>query len=209
MPRDREGLAALVASMSLKDPRIARAFTTVDRADHVPEALRAEAYDDRPVPLPRGQTTSQPTLIALMIDAAAPRPTDKILEVGTGFGFQTALLARLVAEVVSMDRDPGLVETARSILERNQVTNVSVYVGDGWKGHPEEAPYDAIIVSAAAAELPAALAEQLAEGGRLVVPISRSGGEDVRLFVRRDGRLVDEGSVSAARFVPLVRGDGG
>ncbi|MFP5325991.1 MAG: protein-L-isoaspartate O-methyltransferase family protein, partial [Acidimicrobiia bacterium] len=168
MPENRQDLARLIASMNLSDPRIAEAFLAVDRAGFVPPSLLEDDYLDRPVPIPESQTTSQPSLIALMIDAAAPGPEDRVLEVGTGYGFQTALLARLAAEVVSVERHASLAQTARANLERNGVTNASVYVGDGWKGYEDKAPYDAIVVSAAASEVPEALTRQLAEGGRLV-----------------------------------------
>lgn len=208
MPEDKEGLARLVASMRLEDPRIAEAFRAVDRAGYVPAAVVEDAYLDRPLPLPEAQTTSQPTLIALMIDAAAPGPLDTVLEIGTGFGFQTALLAYLSKEVVSVERHASLAADARRNLERNGVKNVSVYVGDGWQGFEPEAPYDAIVVSAAASELPTALVGQLAEGGRLVVPVTGIRGDDVGLYVKRGEDVVQERLVSPARFVPLVRDEG-
>ena len=176
------------------------------REEFVPEELRREAYDDRPIPIPEGQTTSQPTLIAHMIDAAAPEPTDKVLEIGSGYGFQTALLALLADRVISVERWPLLVEAARRNLERNGIEGASVYEGDGWKGWPEEAPYDVIVVSAAAEELPAALVEQLAEGGRLVIPVKRGGSDDVVLYRKEKGKLETVRLVTPARFVPLVRG---
>lgn len=208
MPEDKQGLARLIASMGLRDPRIAEAFEAVDRAGFVPVGLLGDAYLDRPIPIPESQTTSQPSLIALMIDAAAPGPSDRVLEVGTGYGFQTALLARLAGEVVSVERHASLAATARGNLERNGATNVSVYVGDGWKGYQQRAPYDAIVVSAAASEVPEALIRQLAEGGRLVIPVSGPRGDDVHLYVKTKGVVEDRRTVSPARFVPLVKGDG-
>ena len=207
MPASQEGLARAIERTGLTDPRIVAALRHVDREDFVPESLRRDAYSDRPIPIPEGQTTSQPSLIAHMIDAASPGPTDRVLEVGSGYGFQTALLAELAERVVSVDRWPALVEAARKNLERNGVTNVGVYLGDGWKGWPDEAPYDAIVVSAVADEVPEALGEQLAEGGRLVIPVKRSRSDDVLLYTKEMGKLRLVRVVTPARFVPLVRED--
>src|SRR5919106_4630460 len=132
MPRTQEGLARLIERHGLADGRIAEAFRTVDRADFVPEGMEVEAYIDRPVGIPEAQTTSQPSLIARMIDVAEPHPAAKALEVGTGYGFQTALLATLVKLVISIERWPTLADAARKNLESAGVTNVSVRVGDGW-----------------------------------------------------------------------------
>ena len=202
MPRSQEGLARLVARKGASR-RVVDAFRSVDRADFVPEGWRDDAYIDRPIPLPGKQTTSQPSLIAAMVDAADIHPGDKVLEVGGGFGFQTALLAQLAGRVVSVDRDPALVAVARANLAARG--SVEVLERDGWLGVPEEAPFDAIVVSAAAAELPSALVEQLAEGGRLVIPLAEGGSDNVWLL-RKEG----EGArrvrlISPARFVPLVR----
>ena len=205
MPATQEALARLIDGERLTDPRIADAFRAVDRADFVPTGSAAEAYGDRPVGLPEHQTTSQPSLIARMIDAAAPGPDDVVLEVGTGYGFQTALLARLSSLVVSIERHRSLAAAAVANLARHGVDNVEVVVGDGWKGYPPRAPFDAIVVSAAASELPAALGEQLAEDGRLVIPLARAGSDDVVLLRKRGGRVVEERLITPARFVPLVQ----
>jgi protein-L-isoaspartate(D-aspartate) O-methyltransferase len=205
MPSSQEGLARLVERSGLRDPRIAEAFRAVDRADFVPTELAFEAYADSPIPIPQQQTTSQPSLIAQMIDQAAPTVEDRVLEVGTGYGFQTALLCRLAREVVSIDIHEELVEAARANLVRNGCTNVSVMVGDGWKGVPELAPFQAIVVSAAAESLPQALVDQLDEGGRLVIPIERGGSDEVTLYVKRNGVTEPVRLVTPARFVPLVR----
>jgi protein-L-isoaspartate(D-aspartate) O-methyltransferase len=205
MPRSQEGLARLIEREGLRSSEVAQAFRAVDRADFVPEGHRFAAYRDRPVGLPEEQTTSQPSLIARMLDATRPGPRDIALEVGTGYGFQTALLARLVPRVVSIERRPSLASTARANLERAGITNVEVVVGDGWAGYPDAAPYDIIVVSAAAATVPDALVEQLKDGGRMVIPIREARGDNVYLFVNRDGRLVLKRLVTPARFVPLVR----
>lgn len=188
------------------DERIVDAFGLVLREDFVPDDNRADAYADRPVPLPEGQTTSQPSLIARMIEAARPTPHDRALEVGTGFGFQTALLTKLTAEVFSIERSEVLAEGARKNLARAGIDDVRVFVGDGWQGLPEYAPFDLIVVSAAASEVPPALEEQLAEGGRLVIPVRSSTSDDVLLFEKRDGVVRKVALVTPARFVPLVPG---
>ena len=205
MPRTQEGLAELVHREGVAD-RIAHAFETVDRADFVPEAERENAYQDRPIGLPRSQTTSQPSLIARMVDAVDPEPEDKVLEVGTGYGFQTALLASLVAQVVSIERHAELAGAARANLERTGFANVQVVVGDGWKGVPDKAPFDGIVVSASAESFPEELGAQLAEGGRIVIPLARALGDDVLCFIKRAGGIRQERLVTPARFVPLVKG---
>jgi len=197
-----------IVSQEVRDERVIAAFRRVAREDFVPRGSEAEAYRDRPVPLPRRQTTSQPSLIARMVEAAIAGPTERVLEIGTGYGFQTALLAYVASAVISVERHAELAEAARDNLRAAGVTNADVVVGDGWDGWPERAPYDAIVVSAAAEEVPAALAEQLADNGRLVVPLARGRSDDVVVFVKRDGRVVQERLITPARFVPLVRGRG-
>lgn len=206
MPRTQEGLARLIEREGIVDPRIVAAFRSVAREDFVPAGSEAVAYGDRPVGIPENQTTSQPSLIARMLDAVAPMSTDRALEIGTGLGFQTALLAQLVAEVVSVERWPTLAEQARAALRRAGVENVTVVVGDGWLGAPGHAPFDVIVVSAAAASLPPALPEQLAVGGRMVIPLKGPHGDDVVLFRKDAGGLVRVRLVTPARFVPLVSG---
>lgn len=203
MPRDNDGLARLVRR-ELGEGRIPRAFAEVDRAGFVPPGA-PEVYRDRPVPIPEGQTTSQPTLIARMIEAVDPRPDGRVLEVGTGLGYQTALLAKLCREVVSLERWESLARLARANLAAAGTQNADVIVGDGWKGCPERAPFDGIVVAAAASEVPQPFAEQLSEGGRLVIPVKRRGSDEVTLYVKRGDELVETRLVTPARFVPLVK----
>ena len=200
----KERLLEIVSS-EVSDKRVVDAFRRIAREDFVPKGSEAEAYLDRPVLLPHQQTTSQPSLIARMVEAAAPGPDDRVLEVGTGFGFQTALLALLAKEVVSIDRYSKLVEGARANLERARIGNVEVHVGDGWDGWPEKAPFDAIVVSAAAESVPAALVEQLADGGRLVIPVKRGRSDDVVVITKKGGETTER-LITPARFVPLVKG---
>ncbi|CAN5712849.1 hypothetical protein BH18ACT15_BH18ACT15_09630 [soil metagenome] len=200
MPTSQAGLVRLIQRQHLADERIVDAFRAVDRAAFVPRDSRDSAYLDRPVAIPGGQTTSQPSLIARMIDAARVGPADRVLEVGAGYGFQTALLATLAEEVVSVELDRSLAErTARNVAEAG-LEGVTVVTGDGYAGVPEHAPYDAVIFSATAPEVPDALAAQLAEGGRLVIPL----GDEVTLFERGGGDLRRVEMITPARFVPLV-----
>ena len=205
MPMTQEGLARLVQRDGVSAP-VVEAFRAIDRAAFVPHDARREAYRDRPVGLPAGQTTSQPSLIARMIDALDLRADHKVLEVGTGFGFQTALLARLAGEVYSVERHKVLAEAARRNLAAAGVV-ATVVVADGWKGLPEFAPYDAIVVSAAAPEVPVDLVSQLREKGRMVIPVERPAGAEVVLYERRGDDLRAVRVLTPARFVPLVPGE--
>ena len=203
MPRDNEGLARLVRR-EIGEGRVARALGEVDRGGFVPPGS-PDVYRDRPVAIPERQTTSQPSLIARMIQAIDPRPEDRVLEVGTGLGYQTALLAKLCREVVSLERWETLAQLARANLAVAGTQNAVVIVGDGWKGCPERAPFDGIVVSAAATDVPEPFEAQLAEGGRLVIPVKRRGSDEVTLYVKRNGRLGEVRLVTPARFVPLVK----
>jgi protein-L-isoaspartate(D-aspartate) O-methyltransferase len=204
MPKSQEGLARLIAR-NRPATWVVEAFRTIDRAAFTPEATGAAAYADRPVALPEGQTTSQPSLIAKMIDELAPAPGSRILEVGTGYGFQTALLAQRAELVVSIERHASLAARARANLDRVGVTNCIVVVGDGWHGEPEHAPYDGVVVSATAPEIPAALVAQLAEGGGMVIPVRDGYDERVVLLEKRGDGVQKIRTVVPARFVPLVR----
>jgi protein-L-isoaspartate(D-aspartate) O-methyltransferase len=161
------------------------------------------AYADKPVPISHGQVTSQPSLIAAMVAALALAGTEKVLEVGTGYGYQTALLARLAAHVIGIEMWPDMVARARASLAALGIGNATVIEGDGSQGVPGHAPFDAIIVSAAFPAVPPPLADQLASGGRLVQPIGPGGGEDVVMY-RKTGESLSHGRVlTRARFVRL------
>jgi protein-L-isoaspartate(D-aspartate) O-methyltransferase len=205
MPKSQEGLARLVERDGAS-PEVVAAFRTVAREDFVPPHSVGEAYYDRPVGLPARQTTSQPSLIARMIDALSLGPDDRVLEVGTGYGFQTALLTHLAKEVFSVERHEELAVAARDNLARVGIESAQVVVGDGWLGLPDAAPFDGIVVSAAASEVPGHLAEQLAEEGRMVIPVEGLLGDEVILFTKKDGRLERVRLITPARFVPLVPG---
>ena len=199
-------MVRLLRRDGVADERVIDAFRRVARADFVPTDARSHAYADRPIGILEGQTTSQPSLIARMVEAARIAPGDRVLEVGTGFGFQTALLAQIAAEVVSVDRFASLVEVAGANLSKAGIRNVRLIVGDGWEGVPEHAPYGAIVVSAAATEVPPALKEQLSHGGRLVIPVKATSNDEVLIFEKDSDGLKRIGLLTPARFVPLVPG---
>jgi protein-L-isoaspartate(D-aspartate) O-methyltransferase len=187
----------------VQDPRLLEAIGAVPRADFVPPDLAALAYRDSPLPIPNGQVTTQPSLVAQMVAALALARSDRVLEIGTGFGWQTALLARLAGEVWSVERWDDLAATACANLDCHGVENAIVVAGDGSGGLPEQAPYDAILVAAAFPQVPAPLAEQLAEGGRLVQPIGLGGADEVVLFERQGGGLERRRLITGAHFVRL------
>ncbi|WP_188189846.1 protein-L-isoaspartate(D-aspartate) O-methyltransferase [Nonomuraea sp. SYSU D8015] len=190
--------------MGVTDPRLLAAIAATPRDRFVPPRSVARAERDEPIPIGHGQPTSQPSLVAQMIEALLLTETDVVLEVGTGYGYQTALLAHLADRVYSVERYADLAEHARANLAAMGVANVEVVVGDGTAGLPEHAPFDAVIVSAAAATVPAPLAEQLAEGGRLVIPIASVVADVVTLYAKRRGRLERRRALTPAQFVPLV-----
>jgi protein-L-isoaspartate(D-aspartate) O-methyltransferase len=186
------------------DERLLAAIADLPRTGFVPAELVARAHIDIPVPIPHDQVTTQPSLVAQMVDALALTRSATVLEIGTGFGWQTALLARLAEEVWSVEWFADLADSARVNLAAHGVTNAHVVAGDGTLGVPDHSPYDAIIVAAAFPEVPPPLVEQLVEGGRLVQPIGRGGNEDVVLFVKREGAPIRTRVLTGARFVRLV-----
>ena len=205
---DREDLTHEIVAAGVRDPRLLEAVREIPRADFVPPELVEEAYLDRPLPIPHDQVTTQPSLSAKMIEALELAGSERVLEVGTGYGFQTALLAHLSTFVWSIERWPDVAETARKNLARHGASNVGVVAGDGTKGLPEHAPYDAILVSAAFPSVPPPLAEQLATGGRLVQPIGSGGQEEVVLFEKRPEGLARRRTVTGAHFVRLYGAHG-
>jgi protein-L-isoaspartate(D-aspartate) O-methyltransferase len=192
----------------VRDARLLEAIGTVPRAGFVPFDHAERAYHDSPLSIPHGQVTTQPSLVAQMVEALRLTSADRVLEIGTGFGWQTALLARLAGEVWSIERWDDLARTASTNLERHAVENATVVVGDGSGGLPEHAPYDAILVAAAFPQVPAPLADQLAEGGRLVQPIGPGGADEVVLFEKRRGALERSRLVTGAHFVRLYGAHG-
>jgi protein-L-isoaspartate(D-aspartate) O-methyltransferase len=204
---ERAKLASLVASVvKPRDPRIEAAFARVPRHLFVPESERGQAYEDRPLPIGEMQTISQPSMIAVMLDALGCEPTSRVLEVGAGSGYAAALLACLAESVDAIEIRPELAARARRTLADIGADNARVHAGDGRAGWPPGAPYDRILVSAAPAEVPPALVSQLAPGGRIAIPVGDAVSQ--RLLVGHkdgEGRLVWREDVPCL-FVPLVSG---
>jgi protein-L-isoaspartate(D-aspartate) O-methyltransferase len=193
-------LVAAARAAGVADERVLAAIAAVPRAEFVPTEWARRADVDGPIPIPHRQVTTQPSLVARTVEALALAGDERVLEIGTGYGWQTALLARLAREVFSVERFADLAETARAALAGRD--NVSIIVGDGSEGLAEHAPFDAILVAAAYPIVPAPLGDQLAERGRLVQPLGSGGDEDVVLF--RKGRgLQQVRTISGAHFVRL------
>jgi len=191
----------------ISDGRVLEAMARVPRHEFVAEEYRGQAYEDHPVPIGEGQTLSQPYIVAIMLQALALAGSEKVLEVGTGSGYQTALLAELAREVYSVERHADLARSAEAVLRRLAYGNVTVLVGDGSQGLPQHAPFDEIIVSAAAPRIPPALFEQLREGGRMVVPVGPAYAQELQLVRKQNGLSVVT-NLEGCRFVPLIGGQG-
>jgi protein-L-isoaspartate(D-aspartate) O-methyltransferase len=198
-----EQLVTAARRAGVADPRVLDAMRRVPRAAFVPLGQVELAYDDEPVPIPHRQVTTQPSLSARMLQALRLVEGEHVLEVGTGYGYQTALLAQLASFVTSIERWPDLAEQARRNLAAQNITNVRVVDGDGTEGLPSAAPYDAVLVSAAFPLVPEPLVSQLRLGGRLVQPIGSGGAERVTVFERGADGLVSREVVCHARFVRL------
>lgn len=212
---DIEAEARDVAAATGRDrlsPRVMTALERVPRAAFVPAVLQAMAWGNRPLPIGHEQTISQPFIVALMTDLLDLAPTDRVLEIGTGSGYQAALLAELAAEIYTVERIAELSHRARSTLTALGYTNISFRIGDGHAGWPEHAPFDAIIVTAAARRPPAALIEQLAPSGRMIIPIGEAGlwpNQTLTFITKAGDGTVDERPLLGVAFVPLVEGKGG
>jgi protein-L-isoaspartate(D-aspartate) O-methyltransferase len=195
-----------IEARGVKDPRVLAALRRVPRHEFVPPDRRDQAYDDHPLPIGGEQTISQPYIVAIMTELAAVAPTARVLEVGTGSGYQAAILAELAAEVWTIEIVEPLARAAGERLQRLGYSNVTVRVGDGWRGWPERAPFDAIVVTAAPPEVPPALKEQVAVGGRLVIPVGQTGGgsaQDLMVF-RRTAAGWESRVVEPVSFVPMT-----
>ncbi len=204
--RERERIRMVetqIAARGVANPRVLDAMRAVPRHLFVPPAYREAAYADSPLPIGQGQTISQPYIVALMTELLEVAPSDRVLEVGTGSGYQAAILAKLAREVISVERIPEVSRMAEENLLRVGIRNVQLVNGDGTEGYPEKAPYDGILVTAATPSVPEPLVEQLAEAGRLVAPV---GARDLQELVRlvKSGGRISRSSHGGVVFVPLL-----
>jgi len=188
----------------IRDQRLLNAMASIPRHEFVDPRYRGQAYQDYPLPIAAGQTISQPYIVALMLELLQLDASSKVLEIGTGSGYQTAVLSRIAGHVYSVERHSELARTAET-LSRLGLTNVSVVTGDGSLGLREHAPFDAIVVSAAAAEIPPPLFEQLREGGRMIIPVGPPEKQELQLVRKQEGKAVMS-LREGCRFVPLISG---
>jgi protein-L-isoaspartate(D-aspartate) O-methyltransferase len=203
---ERERMVAdQIAARDVGDPRVLAAMREVPRHLFVPEDHQADAYDDHPLPIGHGQTISQPYIVALMTELARPSPTDRALEIGTGSGYQAAVLSRLVAHVYSVELNETLHQQAEERLKRLGYGNVTAILGDGYRGWPAAAPYDIVLVTAAPETVPEALVAQLKPGGRLVIPVG-TYSQDLQVIEKDAQGRTRARSVVPVMFVPLVKG---
>lgn len=198
-----------IAARGIGDPLILAAFRAVPREEFVPAEFTQFAYDDGPLPIGQGQTISQPYIVALMIEAAEIGPDDRVLEVGAGSGYAAAVMSRIAGHVVAIERQPALAPIARERLTRLGYNNVDIVEGDGTLGWPGGAPFDAILAAASGSHVPQALIEQLAPGGRIVMPLGQTGRaqELVKVTKHSDGSIARE-TLCGVRFVPLIGAEG-
>jgi protein-L-isoaspartate(D-aspartate) O-methyltransferase len=196
-------LDSQLRARGISNPRVLDAMLRVPRHEFVPENLRDEAYEDHPLPIGDGQTISQPYVVALMLESLQLSAADIVLEIGTGSGYVTALLAELAAQVFSIERHPTLANNARAVLASLNYTNIQIFTADGTQGLAAHAPYDAILVSAAAVAIPRALLAQLREGGRMIIPVGPPDSQQLQFVRMIDGCLVITPR-DPVRFVPLI-----
>lgn len=202
-PRRAEMVEKQLRRRGIDDDCVLGAMLTVPRHEFLAEELRARAYEDVPLPIGSGQTISQPYIVAAMTAALRLRPTERALEIGAGSGYQAAVLSLLAREVLTIERRAELASTASEKLERLGYFNVHVHCGDGTLGLPEFAPFDAILVAAAAPAPPHPLLAQLAEGGRMIIPVGDADNQELQLIKKRGGKLSTK-TMEGCRFVPLV-----
>jgi protein-L-isoaspartate(D-aspartate) O-methyltransferase len=191
----------------IRDERVLGAMLRVPRHEFVAPEFQDRAYDDSPLPIAEGQTISQPFIVALMLEALALQPTHSVLEIGTGSGYETALLAELAAHVFTIERHAALAHNAKEILAQLGYNNVILMLGDGSQGLAVHAPYDAIVVAAGAPHIPHSLLKQLREGGRMVIPVGPRGAQDLQLVENAHGVPIVS-TISGCRFVPLIGAEG-
>jgi len=206
--RTRERLVQRLRDEGISDSRVLEAIRSVPRHIFVDEALASRAYEDTALPIGSGQTISQPYVVARMTEALLDRDNlENVLEIGSGCGYQTAVLSSFAKRVYSVERIESLLAQARERLRMLGIHNIRLRHGDGMAGWPENAPYDGIMVAAAPASVPRALVDQLAEGGRLVIPVGDGGTQDLKLFIKREGEILEQ-VLERVAFVPMLSGKG-
>jgi protein-L-isoaspartate(D-aspartate) O-methyltransferase len=188
----------------IKDERVLAAMGKVPREEFVPADVRPSAYEDGPLPIGYDQTISQPYVVAFMTEQLRPKQSDRVLEIGSGSGYQAAILGELVAEVYTIEIVEPLAKSAEATLQRLDYNNVHIKMGDGYKGWPEEAPFDAIIVTCAPEKVPQPLVDQLKDGGRMVIPVGERFAQQLYLLEKKNGQL-KESVTLPVRFVPMLR----
>jgi protein-L-isoaspartate(D-aspartate) O-methyltransferase len=203
----RDMVNSQLRARGIQDERVLAAMARLPRHEFVPAEFRGQVYEDHPIPIGEGQTVSQPYIVAIMLQALALNPSDAVLEIGTGSGYQTALLAELTHQVYSVERHPSLAHMAEATLRRLGYANVDVVLGDGSNGLPAQAPFDAIVVSAAAPQIPSHLFEQLRDGGRMVIPVGPAHAQELQLVRKKTGEPLVT-SLEGCRFVPLIGSEG-
>ncbi len=196
-----------IVDRGIKDTKVIAAMKDVDRHVYVPKNYRDMAYSDRPLPIGNGQTISQPYIVALMTELLELEEGEKVLEIGTGSGYQAAVLSHITSEVYSIEIIEELAEQAKDNLQKQGYDSIKLKIGDGYKGWEEYAPFDAIIVTCAPSDIPEPLKEQLAEGGRMVIPIGDKFIQELVLFEKKNGEL-EKQEISSVRFVPMLDGSG-
>jgi protein-L-isoaspartate(D-aspartate) O-methyltransferase len=196
-----------IIARGIRDSKVIKAMRKVPRHFFVPDEFRDQAYSDYPLPIGEGQTISQPYIVAYMTEAIDLKPGDRVLEIGTGSGYQAAILAELAAEVYTIEIIPTLGKRAHQILEEMRYKNVWVKIGDGYEGWPEKAPFDAIIVTCAPEEIPKALVKQLKNGGRMIIPVGRENSVQSLIRAVKKGDDLEILDKLPVRFVPMVKGN--
>jgi protein-L-isoaspartate(D-aspartate) O-methyltransferase len=209
MPKDERAEERLrmvktqIAARGVKDERVLTAMRSLPRHLFIPAAYRDVAYSDCPLPIGKGQTISQPYIVAVMTELLAIQPEDRVLEIGAGSGYQAAILGRLAKSVISIERIPDVAEMAQENLARLGISNVKIVIGDGTLGYPEQSPYDAVLITAATPDVPPPLIEQIAEGGRLVAPVGSRDLQELVRVTKREGQVTRQ-FFGGVVFVPLL-----
>ena len=198
-------LTTQIIARGIKDSSVIEAMRKVPRHLFVPEKMRGSAYDDRPLPIGEGQTISQPYIVAFMSEVLDLSSRDRVLEIGTGSGYQAAILAEIVRQVYTIEIRPGLGETARERLKEMGYRNIFVKIGDGYKGWPEKAPFNAVIVTCAPEKIPRPLIDQLTEGGRLIIPVGEERGIQELILLRKEKGMIIKKAVMSVVFVPMIK----